>query len=335
MNILITGGTGFIGSNLLEKLSLSDQNRLFCLVRNTSNTDNLKKLNVNIFEGDLCDKDSLKDIPQNIDVVCHLAAEADYSTVSHKAYIEMVNKNVSATKNLFLAVINKNPNLKKFIHFSSLASMGFQRNRYVDNQTEPSPFTFYGKMKLETEIIIRQLCQKHKTSLVILRPSLVYGQNDYNSDFLQSVKLINKGIFPVFGKGNNIMSPLIHVDDLVEICIRFMESEKEGTYICANNEQFTVNYYVETLRKVLDKKRGSIKIPVFLGLIGIYPLEKTFKLINKPSPLTRKRIIDLSVDRNFKNIHKELDKTIGYHPIINLKMGASLAINWYQENKLI
>lgn len=335
MNILITGSTGFIGSNLTKKLSDAEKDNLICIVRESSKTDILDQMDVRLYEADLRDSERLANLPKNIEVVCHLAAEADYSAVTTRAFEEMIDKNVKITENIFLAVIKNNPNLKKFIHFSSLASVGFQRGVCVDNQTTPRPSTFYGRMKSKTELIINKLCKQYNTPLVILRPSLVYGKNDYTSDFLNSVRLINKGIFPIFGDGNNIMSPLIYVDDLVEICTRFIKNDTIGTFICANNEEFTVNYFVKTIRQKLQKKRGSIKLPVWLALFAIYPIEKLFKFINKPAPLNKKRIIDLSVDRNFKNIHKDLDNAIFYHPTTELKKGADEAIDWYRENKLI
>lgn len=100
-------------------------------------------------------------------------------------------------------------------------------------------------------------------------------------------------------------------------------------------EKFTVNYFVEIISKKLGKKRGSIKIPVWFGLISIYPIEILFKLINKPAPLNRKRIKDLSLDRKFNRIHNDLDDAISYHPNTNLKEGVDIVVDWYKENKLI
>ncbi len=334
MNILLTGATGFIGSHLVNRL-VKEEYEVTCVVRKTSNIEDLKKLDVKIFMADLRDKESLTNLPNNIDIVYHLAAYGIFSATSEKIYQEMVETNVHATTNLFLSIIEKNPKLKKFIHFSSLAAVGFQRGTVINNNTEPLPDTLYGESKYQGECEIKKLAQSYKTPLVIIRPSLVYGKNDFTSDFLKSVRLIKKGIFPTFGNGKNLMSPVIFVDDLIEICIRFMKSEKVGTFICANDEKFTINYFVETISEKLSKKRGSIKIPVWFGSISIYPIEILFKLINKTAPLNSRRIKDLSVDRLFKDIHKDLDEAINYHPTTNLKEGVDIVVDWYKENKLI
>lgn len=334
MNILLTGGTGFIGSPLVESLA-KDGHKIICIVRNTSKLDKIRQLPVSLYEADLTDKKSLGNLPVNIDFVYHLAAHVAFSTVSKKALEEMTNANVRATENLFLAVVEKNPNLQKFIHFSSLASVGFQRGRVVDNSAKAAPDTLYGKTKYESEVVIKKLAEAHDIPLVILRPSLVYGKNDFTSDFLKSVRLINKGVFPIFGSGGNIMSPFIFGDDLITIAKKFMNSQQNGCFICANDEKFTVNYFVSTISEKLGKKFGGFRIPIWLGQSVIFPIELLCKVTNREAPLNRRRVQDLSVDRMFNDIHKDLDEAINYYPKINLKAGADIVVDWCRENNLI
>ncbi len=334
MNILVTGATGFIGSALVQRL-VTENHNVICIIRKSSNVKYLKTLPVSLLEADLTQKESLKIIPNNLDIVFHLAAHVDFSAVSQRAMNKMIDTNVDATCNIYLAMKEKNPNLKKFIYFSSLACMGFQREKTVTNYSPLNPDTLYGESKKQSEIKLNEISSNHNISVVILRPSLIYGIGDKRSDFLGSVRLIKKGLFPIFGNGNNIMSPLIYLDDLLMICLRFMGSKVNGTFICTNNEKFTINDFVKTISEILGRKGGSLKIPVWFGQFLITPVEILCKIINKSPPLNRRRIKDLSIDRKFSNIHQDLDKAIDYHPETDLKQGATKVIKWFRENNLI
>jgi len=334
LKLLITGCTGFIGKHLTKFLYHKGYD-LTCLIRKTSNTSNIEDLNIRFIVADLTDKANLENLPDDIETVIHLAAQVDFSAVSDKVYKNMIETNVNAVENLFKVMNKKSTDFKRFIHFSSLAALGFRRGIKVNNQTKADPETLYGKSKLESENLLKQLCKDFDKELVIIRPSLVYGEQDYKSDFLQSVRLINKGIFPVFGNGNNIMSPFIYIEDLCEICYRFVESKTTGSYICAMDEGFSINEFVKILSKILNKKRGAIRVPTCLGQALIFPLEIISRILNKPAPLTRKRIKDLSLDRKFKNIHTDLKKAIDYVPQKTLEEGATSTISWYRLEKLI
>lgn len=334
MRILITGATGFIGSRLVKRLS-EYNHEIYCLARRTSNIKKIEKYNITIIYGDLTDKNSLKVIPKDIEVVFHLAAYVDFSAISESAKSNMIRQNVNASENLFNAVTEENSKLKKFIFFSSLAAMGFQRGVTVSNDTEPNPDTIYGESKYQAEKRLKELSKECDAELIILRPSLVYGIGDRSSDFLSSCKMIKKGVFPIFGSGKNIMSPFIFLDDLIEICMKFLEFRISGTFICARDERFTIKEFVNTIASLLNIKKGFIPIPVFVGIILITPIEIICKLFNIPAPLNRRRVVDLSVDRLFSDIHKDLKNAINYVPEHNLIEGSKSAINWYKKNNLL
>ena len=213
--------------------------------------------------------------------------------------------------------------------------MGFQRGISVGNDSKPEPDTIYGESKYKAEQSLEALAKQKEVPLVIIRPSLVYGPGDRTSDFLNSCRMIKKGIFPIFGSGNNIMSPVIFIDDLIEICIRFTQSRATGKFICCNDEKFTIGEFVSTIAANFGKRHGSIGIPVILGQILITPIEILCKITNKPAPLNRRRVVDLSVDRQLHGIHQALAKAIDYTPQTNLKQGSEIAINWYKKNNLI
>jgi len=112
MNILVTGGTGFVGENLTKKL-LNKSNKLRCLIRKSSITENMQKLGVEIIEGDISNYNSLDKATKNIDIVYHCAElVTDWAPIN-----QFVRINLDGTRNLIEASIKNK--VKKFIYISS------------------------------------------------------------------------------------------------------------------------------------------------------------------------------------------------------------------------
>ena len=121
MKILITGATGFIGKNLVPEL-VSKSHKVRCLVRKTSRKEDinyLKKLKVELFNGDLINKKSLKGICRGIDIVYHLTGVLGSFNASEKLMFDI---NVRGTENILNE--SKEGKVKKFIFCSSAGVLG-------------------------------------------------------------------------------------------------------------------------------------------------------------------------------------------------------------------
>jgi UDP-glucose 4-epimerase len=179
MNILVTGGAGYIGAELVYKLALDEQ------VSKIVVYDNLTRDNYNLFIshshrignnkvkfefGDLLDSRKLRKVLKDIDVVYHLAARVDtpYSNVDSHVF-EQVNN--WGTAELVYAV-EENKNISKFIYVSSASVYGSSK-KIVDENTVPNPRTFYSISKMRGEDHVKRLMNKMET--VIVRCGNVYG----------------------------------------------------------------------------------------------------------------------------------------------------------------
>ena len=169
MKTLVTGATGFIGTHLVK--ALVEQGRdVRCLVRKTGNTQHLNELGVELFYGDILNKDSLKDIAKDINFVYHLAGEI-YSKRSRDFY----RVNCDGTKNLVEVCLPEN--IDRFIFLSSIASVGPNREHGIllNEQSPCRPIDPYGRSKLGAEKLLMNFFKKHGFPIVIVRPPTVYG----------------------------------------------------------------------------------------------------------------------------------------------------------------
>jgi nucleoside-diphosphate-sugar epimerase len=198
--ILVTGGTGFIGSHLLERLSASGVPAR-CLLRPTKKPRSLPP-GVEPAFGDLTTGQGLEDALPGVVTVIHLAGVTKALTTA-----EFYSVNVRATEILARALAGRSVRL---VHVSSLAAIGPSNDGTPVTEDEPPhPLTHYGKSKLEAERVVRNLAPE----AVIVRPPVVYGPRD--TDVFQLLKSISQGLVLEISGGDRWFSS-IYVDDLVD-----------------------------------------------------------------------------------------------------------------------
>jgi UDP-glucose 4-epimerase len=236
MNILITGGAGYIGTELVSRLALDER------VKRIVVYDNLSRPNFSLFlggrkegheklqfyKGELLDSRHLKKVLQGIDVVYHLAAKVTTPFANDDAHLyEQVNH--WGTAELVYAV--EESNVKKFIYASSSGIYG-DSEEAVDEQSEPKPKTFYAISKLRGEEHVARLLSK--IDAYIFRCGNVYG---YNRG-MRFDAVINKFVFEanfqkritVHGDGNQSRS-FIHIESLAKAFVNVLHSDLvSGTY---------------------------------------------------------------------------------------------------------
>ncbi len=236
MRILITGGAGYVGTELTKSLvNLNDIEEVIIY-------DNLSKSHYNFFlgkqydqpekvtfvRGEILDTRLLKKSLENIDVVVHLAAivTTPFANTDPHFY-EQVNH--WGTADVVYAV--EESNISKLIYLSSTSVYG-AHSRMANESTPPSPHTFYGVSKLRGEEHVNRLMES--TNSIIVRGGNVYG---YNRS-LRFDAVINRFMFDanfsnriqIFGTGKQTRA-FIHVEHLANTLARVITSEvPSGTY---------------------------------------------------------------------------------------------------------
>jgi len=230
-NILITGGAGFIGSNLAESLLKTGKYKIYILdiKENAKNLENIAKQTVYI-QGDIRDKELLNRLFKNIEFhgVIHLAA------VSRVIWGEKnpelcISTNVIGTENLLQSLTLS----KSWLIFGSSREVyGEPQILPVKEDAPKIPINLYGKTKLKGEKLVEQYSRKYKISSIILRFSNVYGNE---KDIMDRVipKFILNGIkgLPLEIQGGNQVLDFTYIDDTVEGIMKAIAYLERNRYV--------------------------------------------------------------------------------------------------------
>lgn len=226
MKVLLTGGTGFIGSHLVEALT----GDVVCLVRKQSDTAHLEKIGVELVYGDLKDPESLKNASKDVDVVYHLGAYYTFHGVWDKFY----KTNVLGTEHLVEAC----ENIDQFIYCSTTEVVG-PVTVVPASETHPlNPVYDYGKSKLMAEKFLLKEIEKGFPA-TILRPVGVYGPrcvNDVSYYFM--VHLARNSLLTKFvaGSGDTLVD-FVFVKDVVQGFVKAKTKKAVGeTYFISSKK---------------------------------------------------------------------------------------------------
>ncbi len=322
MKALITGGNGFIGSFLIEKL-LHKNFEIHCLIRKTSNLKWLNGLPVQYVYGDITQPDSLSVAVRGIDYVFHVGGltkalkPADYFLV-----------NTQGTANLLTACSKENLELKKFVFVSSLAASGPSPDGQPLTELAPAaPLTPYGKSKAEAEGLV--LSYKEKFPVTILRPPPVYGPRDV--DVFEIFKYVNKRL-KLRLLGPERLTSMIYVQDLVDGIILAAEKEQANgqIYFLTDGGYYSWKQINNLIQKALNKKAFSITLPPFMLDIAAELSEWTAKLTRKAAVLNHHKALEMKqqfwICRNEK-----AKKELGFSPQFTLEKGITETVRWYKN----
>lgn len=291
MRAFVTGGSGFIGSHLVELLVANDY-QVTCTVRQTGNLRWLKPLlagkhpPIQLVTADLSNPDSPMPSLQGIDLVFHLAGLTKAFNAD-----EYDRENAEATRRLIKACVEENGGKTRFLYCSSLAACGrSQDGKPLSEDAQSRPLTDYGKSKLKGELIAREYA--NRLPVTIIRPPAVYGPRDkHNFLFFQCIR---KGVLPLIGNQEWQLS-LVYVKDLVRGMHAAAISERTvgETYFLSDGVVHPWWEVAQAIAQSLDKRPVRLRIPVFLlDVVSIFT-EAVARIAGKPATLNRQKMIDL------------------------------------------
>lgn len=325
MKALVTGGHGFIGSFLVEKL-LKEDFSVRCLVRKNSNLKWVKKLPIEFIYGDITDKASLIPAVQDCDYIYHIAGAIKGSTQE-----KFFSVNTDGTLNLAEAA-QKISNLKRFVFVSSVAAVGpVIGNEKPREDSECCPVSVYGASKLEAEKLLKE--KYPDLPLTIIRPPIVYGPRDEN--FLTFFKFAKIGFFPKLPPKEKYYS-IVYVKDLVEGIYLASRSEnaKGQTYFISNPEIYSFEKMAECMSEPFSKTPSFIYVPKTVVRLLSFAGDAYAYLTKKDIMLTSKKFPELMaaswICSSEKSFHDFQFKTK-----VSLLEGMKETVQWLKENRYL
>ncbi|HWP93508.1 MAG TPA: NAD-dependent epimerase/dehydratase family protein [Thermodesulfobacteriota bacterium] len=262
VKILITGASGFVGANLLKKLSENDNYYIRAMVRNPRKIEGLvKDRPIDIFIGDLSDEKSVFSAVEGIDVIYHIAA-----TMGGK-WSDYVEGTIKGTERLVQAALQHR--IKKFVYISSIAVYGIPENGNRPIM-EDSPYTSnhlnnYIKSKIEAERIILENVKNNQLPATILRAGVIYGPGRVNQLPRIGYQLVGK-FFVKIGL-NSVTLPVVYIDNVVDALILAGNSENSvgQVYNVVDDERFTQMEYLSKLNEYGKERIYYISFPYTLA----------------------------------------------------------------------
>jgi len=260
--LLVTGGSGFIGQSLLRKLSLYPELRLFTLMRGHNPT--LPKGIVQI-QGSFLDVSAKAIGLSDIDVVVHTAALIHKTNGSSSDLLSEFRKvNVEGTLNLARKAAKSG--VRRFIFISSIKVNGefTLPGKPFTPYDQFSPQDFYSVSKCEAEIGLYSLAEKTGMEVVIIRPPLVYGPG-VKGNFSSILRILKKGIPLPLGAVHNKRS-LVALDNLLDLIVTCIDHPNAAnqTFLAGDGDDLSTTELLQRLGKGLGQSPRLIPIPVGL-----------------------------------------------------------------------
>lgn len=279
-NVLITGGAGFIGSHLFERLIEKDNFALILDNFSSPYSDNekiiseiTKNYEINkdyeVIKGDLVDNSILTNIDYDIDIIFHLAAIPGVR-YSIKNAAEVTNNNIISTVNIFEYALSKN--VKKVVFASSSSIYGNPLYTPVDENHPKNPISPYAVSKLSCEHYADYYFREFELSVTSLRFYTVYGPRGRPDMAIRIFinNILHDKPIKIFGDGEQIRD-FTFISDIVDGLILAAENDQSSGEIfnlgCSN--PVTINHLVDKIYEIaekpkdvryLEKQKGDVKV---------------------------------------------------------------------------
>jgi len=320
----VTGGTGFIGSHLVEAL-LQRGVQVRCLLRKRNDLKWLTGLPIEAAFGDCGDSSSLAEAVREVDQIFHLAGVT--KAVEEATYFEV---NAFGTERLIRACLKNNGRIQKFIYLSSQAAAGPCRNGDKKRETDScEPVSAYGRSKRKGEELA--LAFIHEIPLLILRPCAVYGPRE--RDIYAFFKLLSRRIKPSFSGEDQHMS-LCYVQDIVEAILLAAQSREPSgeIFFLSDGQDYAMEEVGDVFAQVMGVSAFSIRIPEWT-MMSVASFSEYFSKLSRRPPLLSKGKVEEMLQRNWVCDITKARTALGFEPVIPLRQGAELTYQWYKREK--
>ena len=322
MRAFITGGTGFVGSHLVEELLRRGYDEVRCLVR--SDPKWLDGLDIVPVRGDLFDAEALREGVRGAAIVYHVAGLTRAETQE-----ALDAANVDGTVNVLEAVREAAPDVRRVLVTSSLAACGPSEDRPLTEADPLRPITRYGRSKEKMEAVVQE--RFRDLPVTIVRPPAVYGPRE--ADIYTIIQAAAKQrVFPIVGAGHEPQLSLVHVRDLVRGMADLAEADDTvgETYFLGSEAYYSWNDIREAILDALG--RGALKVNVPKSLVGLVgaAVEGVGKLTGTYPPLNREKAREAKASWLCSVAKARRD--VGYRQAVELEDGMRETVAWYRAH---
>jgi nucleoside-diphosphate-sugar epimerase len=326
MRIAVTGGTGFIGSHVVEAL-LADGHEVSCLVLPGEGPGWIEGLDVRFSEGSVLDAATLGPFLEGADAIVHLAG-----LTRAKTEAEFMAVNADGAANVIEAALALSPAPRHIVAMSSLAAVGPSAPDGIplDEGAPRRPISPYGRSKAALEDVVA--AYRGRIEYTFIRAPGVYGPRD--KDFLQYFQLVKRGLRLIIGP-RNVLS-ILYVKTLaraIASCVLNPAAYGHAFFI-ADEGAYDWDQFADMIERALGKRTLRVKVPgPVVSVVAFFSwLAKPF--MRKPPLVTANKILEMRQPCWIVSTAKA-ERLLGFKPIMTADAAIAETAAWYEARKWI
>ena len=327
MKLLITGGTGFIGSRLAYSAVGAGHGVLVAGMVDTpataTNCEQLRQAGIEVRVGTIAELVQAREALNGVDVVVHLAAAQHEMNVPDSHFRQV---NVEGTSRLLAAA--KQAGVGRFVYGSTIGVYGVG-NGPVDESTPPAPTNVYGTTKLEAE---RLVLAETGIPVAVVRISEVYGPGDRR--LLKLFKAIQRKRFFHLGSGQNLHHP-IYIEDLTRglLAAAAHPAAAGQVFVLPGKDVVTTNQMVAAVADAVGASVPSLRLPLWPFVSTAALLETALRPLRIQPPLHRRRMDFFRT--SFQLDGSKAARLLDFVPTVGFPEGTRHTARWYRESQLL
>ena len=324
--ILVTGGKGFLGTHLVNRLvNLGHNVRVFA--RPNKQYSPGENSEISVVWGDIRDAGAVDRAVDGVDQVIHLVSNfRKGGSDKNEAY----DINVLGTENVLKAAHKYR--IKQIIHCSTIGVHGNVQEIPANEDTPFNPGDLYQETKLIAEKRVWEYVKQNHLPVTVIRPISMLGPGDLR--MLKLFRMIKKGRFVVVGNGKAFFQPA-YIDDVVQGFIHCLGNEKAmgEVFIIGGDEYLPLNDLFRIIAEELRVAPPKIRVPLTPVLWMAALCEGICVPLSIEPPLHRRRVSFFQNNRAF--LVEKAKQILGYESKVSLKEGIRRTIKWYEEQGLL
>ncbi len=321
--VLVTGGSGFVGSNIVDAL-LGRGVGVRALVRRNSDLSFLKNPEIELAFGDVTDTASLQQAVAGVQGIVHCAG-----LTKARSLDQYLDVNLGGTERLLKACLSLKTRPERIVCLSSLAAFGPSLNGSPLREDDaPYPVSDYGRSKLEGQRCAQSFMGS--LSISVLIPPAVYGPRD--KDIFVYFKLAKLGVAPFLGGSERLLS-LLYVADLARAAVECLLRGEAGgrSYFVDDGEIQTWKRLAGVISEVMSRKLLPITVPAPAARCLAFIVEASSRIRRRAPLLGTQKMTEL-LQPAWICASDRIRAELGFQSQYPLRRGLETSYRWYLEN---
>jgi nucleoside-diphosphate-sugar epimerase len=327
VKLLVTGGTGFIGSHLAEEARRRGADVVaFGLTgrpEERANAELLSQMGVEVISGSITDAELCRRAARGVTHIFHLAVAMREGGKSDE-FFESIN--LDGTRYLLEAASAQR--MQRFIYCSTIGIYGHRAPGITREDSPLAPGNIYERTKVSAERLMREFAERCNLPAVVLRPADVYGPRDQR--LLKLFKGVSRGRFPLFGSGKG-RRHMVYVDDVVSAFFKACERDAalgQGL-IVAGPRPCTLRELLDEITRATGSKRYGIRLPLAPMLALAAVVEDACATLKLDPPIYRRRMDFFHSDSEFDISRART--VLDWEPRVDLREGIRRTLEDYRR----